>query len=68
MHLVLKHPTDEACEALHTLLAETFYYSDADEEENVCYTVSDSLEDTLTSWIAQAKAQGIVEDAEILDW
>ena len=68
MRVLLKCPTDEACESLHTLLVGTFYYCDVGEDGDVCYTVCDSLEERVAFWIRQAKACGCVQDVDILDW
>ena len=66
MRILLKNPTEEACQAFEAVLTNPHYYSDADEDGDVCYTIFDVSESKIQDWMKQAKAQGIVEDVQLL--
>lgn len=67
MNIVLRNPTEQACQELEALFTDPFYYSDASEDGDVSYTSDETSDAAIRAWAAQAFAQGIINGAEILE-
>lgn len=68
MRLLLIEPTDDACLALEKLLTDPYYYSDASEDGDVCYTSNEPDVSAIKDWARQAREDGLIKMfVELLD-
>lgn len=64
VHVVLRNPTEEACQGFENTLGSITYVSDASEDNgDVVYTLYGVSAETVRQWVEQANVT-----ADILDW